>query len=312
MLVYKIIFAMKQFAHLFKILFLLITYSIFHCCYSGTQHEPNRLTLIDSSSSPPETPWKVTFFSNGQVLPGDSVLFSAEVAENQHVLDVFPATSDSINNILNSYNNRKEFYGLLEFILLNENHNEWIIHKNEQSRTTRDEEIILRFQTNMQAHYGIEIVPEIKDYYFFYVEKSGGIDSLRNVRHRIDDVIQKNQTFLAYFNDFVVQDSSDIMDFYNRVFTENTQPPFFQTELVNVLEALQTFLPEDNKPVNLTTALYISKLNYNSMKRGFVLPLIRQIHVLHNVNSLQVHIMTDFDVSEKQQSFEYINITKPL
>lgn len=301
-----------RFAGLLKVIFLLAMCSLTVCgpgifTKEGmSQSSANRKDDIITGKT-----WQISFISKGQILRGDTALFAVEVAENQKVVDVFSATPENINKVLNIYSEREDFHGLLELIFLNKNFDEWVIHKNENTITTREEEVILQFQPNTPTTYRIELLPEIIDHYFFYIEKSGGIESLRDVRQRIDAVILDNEPFLAYFNNYAVKDEIDIMDFYNKLFTENTQPPFAQTELKEVLGALQEFLPMNHKQVHLYTMLYLSELSYHSMMGSFVWPLIRQVNNLKNVYSMQVYILTDFDITDKASNIEYINITKP-
>lgn len=257
-----------------------------------------------------KTPWLINFFAHGAPVKKHIPLIDVEIADNQHIIRAFKPSQSKLNSVLAEYYNNADFFGLLEVILLNHTRDEWIIHTGKNTYKTKEEEVFLSFESEQRKEYRVEIIPELNNYYFFYVEKSGGLDSIRDVRSRLDQIIESDKPFLAYFNNTVAKDSADIIQFYNELFTRITQPPFNHMELNRVMSHLQNFLPYLSEAINLHMYLYFSRSSYNNMKRGFIQPLVHRLRSEMGIHSMTVFILTDFDIHEMKEDYKYINITK--
>ncbi len=257
-----------------------------------------------------KAPWLINFFVEGAPVEKHTPLLDLEILENQHIVRTFKPTQSELNSLLAEYYHNEDFVGLLELILLNHNRDEWIINTGDNTFKTKDEEVFLSFASDQKKEYRVELVPTLNNYYFFYVEKSGGLDSIRDVRSRLDQIIGSDKPFLAYFNNTVIRDSADIILFYNELFTRITQPPFNHMELNQVMYNLQSFLPYQSEAINLHMYLYFSRSSYNNMKGGFLQPLVHRLRSEMDLHSMNVVILTDFDIHDKKEEYKYINIAK--
>ncbi len=249
--------------------------------------------------------------------------FQFEVLVNQHFQGLVSGNTNDINVELNNYREKLSDTDVLLLILLNKEYQKMKIHSGEGSYFTNDQEIYFYFHPGYTSQYTVQISEEShesEDYFFFYIEKSNGIENLRDVRNRIEPLIEEKKSFLAYFhgpgNRALIlsheDDSHQIDEFFNILFTSRTQPPLVPNdELRNVYEIISQFVSEYPSRINLELYLYFNEASYSFLLEPFIKPLLETRMPKLNLMDWHAYIMSDFNIQSINDQYTYINLVNP-
>ncbi len=259
--------------------------------------------------------WSLEFLYADDTLQKPSQPFAFELFIDHVFVDIGFATPETILQVMMEIIDNHAGVNEVKLVLLNSSFHTFVIHHNNNVFVNKNEEIEFVFRVNHTENYSATIYlheRELTDFHFFYIEKSGGIMNLGDIRSRLDPIIENGLPFIVFFNGpnrpVIVTESTDITQFYNLLFTAITQPPVASEELDRVIDVLHEHLPGNYHDINLHFYFYFSDVSYNLLFNRFLASLIEHYFPEKVFGERSVYIMTDFDVSERSTEYNYINI----
>jgi hypothetical protein len=259
------------------------------------------------------THWSIDFYHEDETVDPSEFVLNFEVFVNGQWEKNFSSNNAGLNILLADYAKKLDHSDFLELLFLNSEGGSVKLGLDEFETSSNSYEVHLIFPGKAPREYSMVYAPR-KDFYFFYVEKSGGIHNLRYLRNLTDPVVNKGHYFLMYFNalgnPFMTSNQASVMAFYNLVFTEITQPPQASAELKRVISALQGALPADMRNIDLHYVFFLSEISYRLLGEDFIGQLTESFVKSRRLFPKSVTIATDFNVSNKNKNFKYINLSE--
>ncbi len=264
--------------------------------------------------------WQLEFIDREGSKDSGTVIFQFEVLVNRHFQGRISGKPDFINAELNRYRRKLDNTDVLNLILINTDYLKFDIKSANGSYTTNDQEVCFYFNRKHPTRYTVQLPDEstqIEDFFFFYIEKSNGIENLRDVRDRIEPLIGEKSPFLAYFhgpdnNAIIVSHENEpyrLDEFFNILFTSRTQPPLVPNdELLNVYSTLSKFVYENHHRINLKMYLYFNEASYSFLLEPFIIPLLETRIPKLNLLNWHVSIISDFNIQPQNDQYTYINL----
>lgn len=261
--------------------------------------------------------WSVNFVNNEDYINGSfDDFFDVEIFIDNELIDQITTNPEQINEVIKYYKGNHNIEDQLHVLMLNSSFKTFSVQNNKGTYFYSTEEIVFTFYPGQETQYQVTPIDpsrELTDYYFIYIENSGGIKNLGTFRNKLDSLAHTGDPFLVYYNGpaqaVVVNDTTDIARLYNILFTSITQPPHAHEELRNVRSVLNEHIGADRGNISLHIFFVMSEISYYHLHRRFVVPLLEENFSENTLGSRQVHIYTDFDITDKHKNFQYINIS---
>ena len=264
--------------------------------------------------------WQLDFIGQGGSFEASKVIFQFEVFVNQYFKGHISGNIDYINAELNKYREKLGDKDVLILILINKDYLKLDIKTMNRSYTTNDQEVYFHFHPGYPSQYFVQLQKEstdFEDFYFFYIEKSNGIENLRDVRDRIEPLMKEKIPFLAYFNGpdhnaIIVSHENEpnqVDEFFNILFTSRTQPPLVPNdELLDVYDAISKLVYKDPHLINLKMYLYFNEASYSFLLEPFLTPLLETRIPKLNLLNWHASIISDFNIQSQNDQYTYINL----
>lgn len=288
-------------------------HSVKCCCSAFILSDPAKKDTIKSEEFFAfERKWNTEFIYNEQ-MPEDSTFYLVfEIWFNNEYKGEIKGTEKTINKVLKGFEKDAELTDHLRLVALPPLNVKASLKWDDEEITTKGEEVSLDFYGDQAYLYAISFYPA-KDFYFIYVDKSGGIKNLRQMRTHIDRIVENGHQILIYFNalgnPMIITDPDNLMDFYNTVFTAITQPPFPSREYRSLVGTLGRHLPEDIGDRGLHLKFYMSQVSYELLNEVFFPQLLNEHFPGYRMNPQSITVYTDFEVQNKKERIKYKKIT---
>lgn len=272
-----------------------------------TERRKSEIKNTDKTSINPETE-DIPTVKDIKLLKYDFEIFD----QKKGIRELKNATVHGINQVLKKSLEESINLGSIEVIFLNRFQENILIIENEKDSIWEDkEEISIFFHPGESIRYSIEIHP-VKEYHVFYVETSGGIKNLREIKNPLDHITNENKDFLLYYyapqSPMIITSPEDLSSFYNKLFVSITQPPIPSLELRRLKNLIKRQMPENMSKMSLILHFYLGEINYHILSKYLVDPFISDYMSTIEVRDISINIYTDFRVKKPNKYYIYKNI----